>query len=174
MVKFSTKSFSYLITCWPQNGPFGGFWLFCCITPQSLRLRRYFLGVLARLILLKFSDKIFSFSEAALAVRATNLPDGSTEAEVRELFKQYGQITHIYVSEDTKTCHVHYNEKESSLRALADLQKSVFYNDSEEVHWNLEVIEHEVQCEYQNQVPDMQHHSGKFIFYCTSPVFWCA
>ena len=100
------------------------------------------------------------------ALRGTNLPDGSTGAELHELFKPYGQIAHIYVSEDTKTCHVHYNEKESSLKALADLQKSVFYNESEEVHWILEVIEHEVQCEeyeYQRQVPNMQHHSGKFI-----------
>ena len=104
------------------------------------------------------------------ALRGTNLPDGSTGAELHELLKPYGQIAHIYVSEDSKTCHIHYDEKESSSRALADLQKTIFYNDSEEVHWNLEVIEHEVQCEYQNQVPDMQHHSGKFIFYCTSPV----
>ena len=108
-----------------------------------------------------------------MAVRATNLPDGSTEAEVRELFKQYGQIADVYVSDDTKTCHVHYYEKESSSKAVADLQKTVFYNESEEVHWNLECIQHEVPCkvyEYQRQIPGVEdpplngNDSGKSMY----------
>ena len=77
-----------------------------------------------------------------------------------------GQITQLIVANFATRIFAVYNKKESSLKALAELQKTVFYNESEEVHWILEVIEHEVQCEeyeYQRQVPNMQHHSGKFI-----------
>ena len=106
----------------------------------------------------------FLFAENKFAVRATNLPNGISERDIHDLFKHYGQMSHVFISEDTSTCHVHYFKKIDVTNAISSLQNTLFYNEFEERHWNLQMIEHDCffECEeYESHVSDFQHISSK-------------